>query len=156
MLSVADAAAPALILGQAIGRVACFFTGDALGGPTSLPWGIVYTNPVSMAPELGVAYQPVFAYEGLWDIGVLAALLLLRPRLRRPGTVFASYLALYATGKFMVTFLREELIWFWGLQQAHLLALLLLAVAAVIWRWRSSPENGTGTRVRSLPSNAAD
>lgn len=136
VLSLADAVAPGIILAQAIGRVACFFTGDALGAPTGLPWGIVYTNPESMAPELGVAYQPVFAYEGLWDLAVLAALLLLRHRLHRQGALFASYLALYASGKFMVTFLREERIWLWGLQQAHLLALLLLFVAALIWLWQ--------------------
>jgi len=156
VLSLADAVAPGVILGQAIGRAACFFTGDALGAPTDLPWGIIYTNPASMAPETGVAYQPVFAYEGLWDIGVLVALLLLRTRLRRPGTLFASYLGLYAFGKFMITFLREERIWFWGLQEAQLLALLLLGIAALIWLWRSSPEDGTRRKPSSLPAHAVE
>jgi phosphatidylglycerol---prolipoprotein diacylglyceryl transferase len=137
VFSLADAAAPGIILGQAIGRLGCLFTGDALGGPTTLPWGVVYTNPASMAPELGVAFHPVFAYEGLWGLTVFAALWLLRPRLHRPGTLFASYLALYASGKFMLTFLRQERVWFWELQEAHLLALVLLAMAAVLLLWRS-------------------
>ena len=47
---LADAAAPGLILGQAVGRLACIPNGDALGAPTDLPWAFVYTNPDSMVP----------------------------------------------------------------------------------------------------------
>ncbi len=38
----ADMCAPALILGQAIGRIGCFLNGDALGYPTDMPWGLVF------------------------------------------------------------------------------------------------------------------
>ena len=130
---LADAVAPAAILGQAIGRLGCFVTGDALGRPTNLPWGVVYTNPGSMAKELGVAYQPVFAYEALWDLFVLALLWAFRGRLTRPGGLFGTYLMLYATGKFGVTFLRDERVWVAGLQQAHLLAILLFAVGFAVF-----------------------
>ena len=63
-----DAAAPGLILGQAIGRFGCLVNGDALGQPTDGTWGIVYVNPGAMAPQLGVPYQPVFLFEQAWDL----------------------------------------------------------------------------------------
>lgn len=133
VLALADAAAPAVILGQAIGRLGCLATGDALGAPTSLPWGLSYVNSAAMAPQLGVALQPVFAYEALFDLALFALLLTLRTRVRQPGRLFALYLGLYGAAKFGLTFLREERIWAWGLQEAQFLALALFAGALAFW-----------------------
>ncbi|MBI5946967.1 MAG: prolipoprotein diacylglyceryl transferase [Chloroflexi bacterium] len=133
VLAFADAAAPAVILGQAIGRFGCLVTGDALGAPTSLPWGVRYVNPAAMAPQLGVPFQPVFAYEALFDVAVFALLWTIRKRVTRPGRLFALYLGLYAIGKFGVTFLRQERTWAWGMQEAQFLALALLAGAVAFW-----------------------
>ena len=133
---VSDAAAPAVILGQAIGRLACLFTGDAVGRPTS-GFGITYLNPHAMVPQTGVAYEPVFLYEMTWDLGVFAVLWLLRPVLRVDGQLFAVYLALYAVGKFALSFLRTETVWLAGLQEAQLLAIAALAIAGV-WAWWST------------------
>ncbi len=129
---VVDAAAPGLLLGQAIGRFGCLVTGDAVGSPTSLPWGVAYTNPAAMVPQLGVAYQPAFAYEALWDLAALAVVWRLRRRLRPDGAVFALYLVLYGIGKFLVSFVRAEVIWLGGLQQAQLLAAMLV-LAGITW-----------------------
>jgi phosphatidylglycerol:prolipoprotein diacylglycerol transferase len=49
-----DAAAPGLVLAQAIGRIACIITGDAMGKPTNGPFGFAYTSPEAMVPKLGV------------------------------------------------------------------------------------------------------
>ena len=147
VLPLADAVAPGVILGQAIGRLGCLVTGDALGGPTSLPWGVAYTNAGSMASDLGVPYQPVFAYEGLWDLLVLAVLWRLRLKVTRPGALFGTYLMLYAVGKFGVTFLREERVWLAGLQHSHLLALVLFAIGLAVFAY--SHRNDTTTRTPS-------
>ena len=135
LLSLADAAAPGIILGQAIGRLGCLVTGDALGKETGLPWGISYLNPGAMAPDRAISYQPVFAYEALWDLAVFGVLWMLRKRIKRPGALFATYLALYAAGKFAITFLREERRWLWELQEAHFVALLLAGVSIAVWAW---------------------
>ncbi len=132
--AIADAVAPAAILGQAIGRFACLFTGDAVGAPTT-GLGITYLNPGALVPRLGVAYEPVFLYEMAWDLGVFALLWWLRPRLRLEGGLFAVYLALYAVGKFAVSFRRTETVWLAGLQEAQLLALVALGVAALWAAW---------------------
>ncbi len=141
--ALSDAAAPAVILGQAIGRIACLFTGDAVGRPTAA-FGITYLNPQAMVPQTGVAYEPVFLYEMVWDLGVFAVLWWLRGRLRVDGQLFAIYLALYAVGKFALTFLRTETVWVAGLQEAQLLSVAAFAVAAAwaLWSWW-----GTAARV---------
>lgn len=135
ILRISDAAAPAAILGQAIGRFACLFTGDAVGRPTE-GFGVTYLNEGAMVPQLGVAYEPVFLYEMVWDLGVFAVLWALRSRLRVDGQLFALYLGLYAAGKFALTFFRTETVWIAGLQEAQLLALAGLGVAA-LWLWSS-------------------
>ena len=129
---VVDAVAPGLLLGQAVGRLGCLVTGDAVGAPTSLPWAVVYTNPAAMVPQIGVAYQPAFAYEALWDLAALTLLWHLRTRLRPDGAVFALYLVLYGTGKFLVSFARAEVVWIGNLQQAQLVAALLV-LAGLAW-----------------------
>ena len=135
-----DAAAPGIVLGQAIGRLGCLVTGDALGPATNGSWGVVYLNPHAQAPQLGVAYQPVFLYEMAWDLTVFGVLWLLRKRLPAEGQLFAVYLALYAVGKFGLTFLRSEVIWFGGLQEAQWLAIgaLLVALAWANWGRRGA------------------
>src|SRR3990172_2410234 len=119
--AMADIAAPALIFGQAIGRVGCIVNGDSLGAPTALPWGFVYTNPAAKGPQLGVAFQPTPLYEMLGDLLILAALWKLRTRLRVPGQLFLLYIVLYAVNKFTVSLLRQEVVLIFGLQEAQLI-----------------------------------
>jgi len=140
---IADAVAPGAILGQAIGRFACLFTGDAVGRATT-GFGITYLDPGAMVPQLGVAYEPVFLYEMAWDLAVFAVLWLLRARLRVDGQLFGVYLALYAVGKFALTFLRTETVWFAGLQEAQLLA-IVAAASAALWLASSTAFGRTKT-----------
>lgn len=126
---MADIAAPALILGQAIGRIGCLVNGDSLGPPTNLPWGFVYTNPMAMAPQLGVAFQPTPLYEMLWDILILTVLWKVRDRFRVPGQLFLLYVMLFAVDKFSLTFLRQEVVLAFGLQEAQLVSLIALVIA---------------------------
>ena len=44
ILAVLSAAAPALAIGHAIGRIGCFLVGDDYGRPTSAAWGIAFPN----------------------------------------------------------------------------------------------------------------
>lgn len=146
LLDGADAAAPGIVLGQALGRLGCLVTGDALGSETGLPWGVSYLNSGSMAPARGVAYQPAFAYEALWDVALFGVLWMLRGRVKRPGGLFSIYLGLYASGKFAITFLRDEQRWALGLQEAHFIALLLAVVGIAVW---VSASAGTRRALRS-------
>ncbi len=135
---VADAAAPGLILGQALGRLACIPNGDAYGAPTDVPWAFIYTNPMTMVPDnlLGVPLHPYPAYELLFDLAVLGLLWRLRDVFKADGLLFLTYVGVYAVGRFLLTFFRMEQVWFFGLQEAQVVALAVLVVALPLLSWR--------------------
>lgn len=137
-----DAVAPGLVLGQAIGKFGCLITGDTVGRPTDGTWGIVYLNPGARVPELGVAYQPAFFYEQLWNLIVFAILWRQRKQITTDGTLFALYLGLYAAGKFAITFARIDPVWLWGLQMSHFVALGLMGIAIIWALWGRTRQHG--------------
>jgi phosphatidylglycerol:prolipoprotein diacylglycerol transferase len=103
---LADVVAPALVMGQAIGRWGNFFNSEAFGSPTDLPWR-VFIPPAQRPPGLAdvAYYHPTFLYESLWNLGVLGLVLWLffwglrHPGRLKPGTVFLVYFAAYSLGR---------------------------------------------------------
>ena len=126
---VADIAAPGLVLAQAIGRVACVITGDAMGNPTTGPFGFAYTNSGAMVPELGVYYTPMPVYEIIANLGIFAVIWRLRQRNWPAGLLFLVYLSLYSVERFFLAFTSSYQIIAFGLTQSQIVALISLAVA---------------------------
>jgi phosphatidylglycerol:prolipoprotein diacylglycerol transferase len=138
-----DAAAPGMLLGQAIGRIGCLSNGDAWGAPTDLPWGVVYRHPSALLPPelLGVPTHPYPLYE---IIAVLALLGLYFGLARRPapaGTLFLRAAFGYAVTRFALTGFRQEAVLLWGLQEAQLIALAtgILAIILLLLRRDAAP-----------------
>ncbi|MBI2872555.1 MAG: prolipoprotein diacylglyceryl transferase [Chloroflexi bacterium] len=132
VLKLADATSIGLIAGQMVGRIGCIINGDAYGGATSMPWGFIYTNPGAMLPDSlrGIPTHPYPLYEILWGMALLGLLLYLRRRSLPSGVLFLTYVGVYALGRFGLTFVRQEAVVLWGLQQAQVVALVVLALAA--------------------------
>ncbi len=124
----ADVVAPGIILAQAVGRVGCTLNGCCYGVETSLPWGIVYTHPNSLCP-LGVVVHPATVYEIIWNLLVFGVLLRLRGRLKPDGSLFLVYLSLYSVYRLGTDFLREGTPFLFGLHQAQVIAIIVLAIA---------------------------
>ena len=130
---LADMIAPAILLAQVIGRVGCTLNGCCYGEPTSLPWGIGYTNTASLgyfdsqglAPGGGL--HPVPVYEIVYNLILFAVLLKLRGKLT-DGALFAVYLSLYAVWRIAIGFLRTETAYFFGLNEAQIIGILVLLV----------------------------
>jgi phosphatidylglycerol:prolipoprotein diacylglycerol transferase len=132
-----DAAAPGLVLAQAIGRLACVITGDAMGKPTSGPFGFAYTSPNALIPKLGVYYTPMPVYEIVANVGIFAILWQLRKRNWADGKLFLTYLILYSLERFFLAFTSSYRIIALGLTQSQIIALLGLTVGTVLLYWMS-------------------
>jgi phosphatidylglycerol---prolipoprotein diacylglyceryl transferase len=132
-----DAIAPGMILGQGLGRLACVITGDAVGKPTTSPFGLAYVSPHAMVPQLGVYYTPTPIYEMIVDVSIFALLWRLRKRKFPDGTLFFLYLILYSAGRFIITFWSAYPIVVFGFNQAQLLSLAALTIGlpslAILW-----------------------
>jgi phosphatidylglycerol:prolipoprotein diacylglycerol transferase len=111
----ADTLAPSLVLGQAIGRIGCFFNGDAHGYPTDLPWGMVY-SPESPAGQMfpGQALHPTQLYEMVFNLIIFGVLWNFRKRIKTRGNLFLLYVVLYSAGRIIVEYFRADKLTFWN------------------------------------------
>jgi len=130
-----DAAAPGLILAQAIGRIACVITGDAMGKPTDGPFGFAYTNPNALVPQLGVYYTPMPVYELVTNLGIFALLWQLRKRNWPDGRLFLVYLTLYSLERFFLAFTSSYRILAFGLTQSQIVAVFGFAIGLALLAW---------------------
>jgi len=104
---LADVLAPALALGQAIGRWGCFFAGCCYGVRTDVPWAITFSDPKSLAP-LDVALHPTQIYLSLNALIIFGILMFLRKRKTFDGQVFWAYGILYSIGRFIIEYFRGD------------------------------------------------
>lgn len=130
---LADIAAPALLIAQAIGRIGDIINGEHCAKFSNLPWAVVYSHPErgSLACEqtFGIGpTHPAVAYELLMDLVILGLIWPLRNRLRPNGMFFALYLGSYSLGRFFLSFLRNEFNEYGGLNEAQIIALVIMAI----------------------------
>ena len=139
-----DAAVPALLVAQIIGRIGCIVNGDATGGVTGLPWGFIYVNPDASVPGnlFGLPTQPYPVYEMILNFASLLFLWKIRKRLGADGMLFWMYAGLYSIVRLSLTPLRHETVVFAGLQEAQVVALVGIAASttalAYLWQKRRS------------------
>jgi phosphatidylglycerol:prolipoprotein diacylglycerol transferase len=110
-LPLADVYAAPLALGHAIGRLGCFAAGCCYGKPTSLPWGVTFTNLYAhelVGTPLGIPLHPTQLYESAAEFLVFAILLLLSQRQRFTGQLFATYAVLYGVTRGTIEFFRGD------------------------------------------------
>lgn len=158
---VADLTAPAMLFVQSIGRLGDIVNGEHCAKATSQFFGFIWTHSESAARYcangLGVGVQPVIAFEILWNLACLWVIWTLRNRLRPSGMLFALYLCFYATGRFIVTFLREDRIWAFGLQEAHFIAILVLVITVPLLAFKArlgDPEEVRREFIDSVPKRS--
>ena len=97
------AAAPALAVGHAIGRIGCFLVGDDYGRPTDLPWGVAFPRGL---PPIDVPVHPTQLYESAGLLLIAWAALKWRRKALSDTVVFGRYLVLAGLLRFAIEFIR--------------------------------------------------
>jgi len=133
-----DVFAPAIPLGQAIGRWGNFVNQELYGAPTDLPWGIF------IAPENRLAgfhdqvfYHPIFLYEFLWNLASVFVMLWIGRRYAKSmkdGDLFLIYLISYPLIRFLLDFLRLDASELGGVNANQTFMLVVMAAAGIfLW-----------------------
>lgn len=148
--AIAGAVAPAVPLGQAIGRWGNWFNQELFGRPTTLPWGL--RIDMMHRPDGYMQYatfQPTFFYESLWDLALVGVVLWVERRYRVGGPrLFAVYVMGYTLGRFWIESLRIDTAnHIWGLRLNLWTCLIVFAAAAIYFVFAPRRENSTSRPV---------
>src|SRR6266480_5840726 len=143
----ADACAPGIAMGNFFGRQGCFAAGCCWGKPTTLPWGVKFTelgHEITGVPT-DVPLHPTQLYESFAMLIVFFFLLWLHRRKRFSAQVILLYLLLYAGIRFAIEFVRDDprgdilgLTTLTGLSTSQMISIIVggVALTVLIIRWR--------------------
>jgi len=149
-LGWADAAAPGLLVMQAVARWGNFFNQELYGPPTKLPWGIAIEcanrtetwacPPVGTTPA-DAHFVPLFLYESLSGLVGAVVLLMLarRARFLRPGDIVLLFFAWYGTTRFLLEPLRTNNWTLDGIPTASIISAAAVVGALGLLAWRHRP-----------------
>lgn len=143
-----DMAAPAVMVGQIIGRWGNFCNGEAFGDSTkfeffgkvfetpnasSLPW-MMQVNSYASDYETVIAH-PTFLYESLWNIIGLAIINSVYSKKKFDGQICLMYFAWYGFGRMFIEGLRADSLYVGGIKISQLIGLLcaVFCTAAIIF-----------------------
>lgn len=129
---MADAVMLGIPLAQAIGRWGNYINGEAHGGPTDLPWGIMVD---------GMKVHPTFLYESIWDLGIFIFLWLFRKNKKYEGQLAIYYIILYSLGRFFIEGLRTDSLMIGPLRMAQVISLVGVIGAIIAHIYLSKKEN---------------
>ncbi len=130
-LQLSDVVAPALLLGQAIGRWGNFFNGEAFGYAVTDPAWQFFPFAVNIAGQWHLA---TFFYESVWNLAGFIVLYKNRIRIEekgRHGHVFSLYLIWYGAGRFVIEGMRTDSLMWGSVRVSQALSLILMAGGAL-------------------------
>ncbi len=130
---IVDGGGAGAMIGLAVGRIGDVINGEHHGTPTNLPWGVQYVNPDTLG-QPGLVVHPEVAYEMVLTLVILGALLPFHQRLKArlpDGVLGLAYMAIYALGRFWLSFFRTDPSVFLGLRQAQVASAVMVLFAVV-------------------------
>lgn len=111
--------APAIAIGDAIGRIGCFLRGCCYGKPTSLPWGVNFGD--------GILRHPTQIYESLFMLGMFIYLERIKNREDiKPGQLLKILMVAYFTFRFFIEFMRAGDVFLFGLTAFQIVSLIAI------------------------------
>ena len=152
----ADACAPGIAIGSFFGRQGCFAAGCCWGEPTTLPWGVKFSelgHEITGVP-IDAHLHPTQLYESFAMLLVFFFLLWLHKRRSFNGQVVLVYALLYSVIRFSIEFVRDDprgdilgLTTLTGLSTSQMISILVGVSALVILiirlKTRENPTSST-------------
>ena len=123
----ADSVAPALAVGQALGRIGCFLVGDDYGKVTDVPWAVSF--PEGAPPTLELVH-PTQLYEVAWLLPVAAFLWWRR---KKSPFLLGEYLALNGAGRVVIEQWRVNEEVALGFTEPQWIGVALIIVGTSLW-----------------------
>jgi len=102
-----DCFAPGIALGQAVGRLGCFFAGCCYGKPADLPWAVTFKNTSSLAP-LFQPLHPTQLYHSLGGLVTFLILVVAGNHIKTEGRITGLFLILFSAFRFIIEFFRAD------------------------------------------------
>ena len=134
-----------LYLGRLSATVGCTLNGCSYGRPTTLPWGIVFKDPESLAP-LGIPLHPTQIYELMADIIFLAGLLSWRKNITFDGQLFLTYIMGYGVIRFLLEFFRDDSLLLFNLVPVpQVISVVIFIAGLIIYLYRSRTRRVKGS-----------
>ncbi len=128
-LNVFDLFIPTVALAQSIGRWGNYFNGEAHGGPTDLPWGIMVD---------GVRVHPTFLYESIWNfLSFIFLVWFSRKKSYANGQTIALYCIFYSLERFLVEALRTDSLMIGPFKQAQVISVCAIILGIFLYRYAS-------------------
>ena len=137
ILTLLDIFAPALVLGQAIGRWGNFFNMEAYGPETTL-----YKLESIGIPDFiidgmyinGVYHHPTFLYESLGCLLIFIIIMIIRNlNSIKEGQITSLYLIFYGTIRFFIESLRQDSLMLFNLKVAQLISILMIIIGLYLF-----------------------
>lgn len=132
----ADLMAPAMIIGQAVGRGACTLNGCSYGIPTNLPWAVTFTSPDALLPPefKGIPLHPTQFYELIIDFGIFLYIWSVRKKVEFDGQLFLKYAMAYGVARFFVEFFRGDSLMIADiLPAAQITSIVILLASSILY-----------------------
>jgi phosphatidylglycerol:prolipoprotein diacylglycerol transferase len=153
-----DIVAPAVALGQAVGRWGNFVNQELYGAPTTLPWGLnieaAYRLPGFTDPAL--RFHPLFLYESIGTALICAGLVYISRRYAdklRLGDLFWLYCIAYPALRFFLDFIRLDNAKVLGLNanQSFMLIVIVVAIFMLVNGHRKPRRHELKTQTEAVP-----
>ncbi len=130
-----DVCAPAIMLGQIIGRWGNFVNAEVYGGVTESLFGMSINGRACV--------QPLFLYESIWMMIGLIMLLIYQKHKHINGEIFLIYIMWYGVGRSVLeTFRQEEyILQIWGMPMSQNVAIIAFLVALVLYIYLRKKNN---------------
>lgn len=166
---LADVAAPAIMIGQIVGRWGNFFNVEAYGDVTTLPWrmcsnsiarslyddGKITLEAATQIKDGLLGVHPTFLYESLWNLIGFVLIAVFYKKKKYNGQVFLFYATWYGLGRFFIEGLRTDSLMLGSIRVSQLIAAVCFLAGAVMF-FLFMKKTPAGMKLVSAGVEAAD